>query len=82
MQWLAEKNTGYAKQIWEMFMPRKVFDDELRRDRLSCREAAVVTLPPPASMTHAAGGSLSNAPWNNISYITYDKSTAFTVLML
>ena len=27
------------------------------------------TLPPPASMTHAAGGSLSNAPWNNISSI-------------
>ena len=42
MQCMAEKNTGHAEQIREMFMPRKAFDDELRRDRLSCREAAVV----------------------------------------
>ena len=32
---------------------------------------------PPASMTHAAGGSLSNAPWNNISSITYRQKHRF-----
>ena len=41
MQWLAEKNTGHAEKIRGMFMPRKVFDYELRQDRLSSREAAV-----------------------------------------
>ena len=81
MQWLAEKNTGHAEKIREMFMPRKVFDYELRHERLSRREAVVHSRhPPPWLMPQEAHCQMHRG-------ITFhplhtDKSTAFTVLML
>ena len=42
-----------ADHIPEMFMPRKAFDNELRHERLICREAKVICccLPPPRLMS-------------------------------
>ena len=81
MQWLAEKNTGHAEQIREMFMPRKAFDDELRRDRLSRREAVVHSRhPPPWLMPQEAHCQMHRGITFHPSI--YGKSTVFTVLML
>lgn len=53
MPWQVKKSRRPADYIPEMFMPRKAFDNELRHERLICREAKVICccLPPPRLMS-------------------------------
>ena len=53
MPWQVKKRRRPADHIPEMFMPRKAFDNELRHERLICREAKVICccLPPPRLMS-------------------------------
>ena len=53
MPWQVKKSRRPADHIPEMFMPRKAFDNELRHERLICREAKVICccLPPPRLMS-------------------------------
>ena len=53
MPWQVKKSRRPADHIPEMFMPRKAFDNELRHEKLICREAKVICycLPPPRLMS-------------------------------